>query len=446
MYADFTWIIKNTNKNTAKRTPQVSLTICRPRGWPSRSQEQRAERWVGGGLRGTGQEETGGAGRWGRLPLLSEGALLSFSASPTHGFPQCAETAGLFKSVREREKGRDHVTFWNADSLLDFDPHWRAGSKMSCPKSEKVLPPWKGSRLQFTRTDPLILPRFALKFASLSNRIIGLSFWEKLSRCDSPWEGKTLKSSSGASFLEGRGWKEATGPRALSEFLPKHPAFPPGVSAWTPAAGRHRGAARWLGAPPAPGQRPDFSLWSLGPRECGGGQSRKQVCLLLSKAGFRGRETGSELARILPFISSSSPRISRQELPKSRVLISRGLGCRLPGFVGWSLTLLCSILPTGQVAAPAPQWPKAPRTVQASQWEMRCLYMKWPLIVSEELMSDQHVVSVTLQRLLHFKLFCVPFQHLNEVFSLSYIWCGSKKFGFLFLPFPHRLYCLIRSF
>ena len=72
------------------------------------------------------------------------------------------------------------MTFWNADSLLDIDPHWRAGSKMSCPKSEKVLPSWKGSRLQFTRTDPLILPHFALKicFSSQSNNL-SLSPYEK---------------------------------------------------------------------------------------------------------------------------------------------------------------------------------------------------------------------------------------------------------------------------
>ena len=98
--------------------------------------------------------------------------------------------------------------------------------------------------------------------------------------------------------------------------------------------------------PPGSARTSVFGAWGPVNVEVGG-QSRKQVCLLLSKAGFRGRETGSELARILPFISSSSPRISRQELPKSRVLISRGLGCRLPGFVYWSLTLLCSILPTG---------------------------------------------------------------------------------------------------
>ena len=181
----------------------------------------------------------GFAGRWGRLPLLSEGALLSFSASPTHGFPQSVQRRYVFLSQRERErerereKGRDHVTFWNADSLLGFDPHWLTGSKMSCPRSEKVLPPWKGSRLQFTRTDPLILPRFALKICfSFQPNNLSLSPSEKSFLEVIPlWKGR-LKSSAGASFLEGRGWKETGyGPRALSEFLPTHPALPPRVSA-----------------------------------------------------------------------------------------------------------------------------------------------------------------------------------------------------------------------
>lgn len=157
MYSDFTWIIKNTNKKTAKRTPQVSLTICRPRGWPSRSQEQKAEGWAGGGLRGAGQEETvwrglQGGGCHSRCFLRAPRS--HFLPPPPTDFPIVCRDGRSFKvGEREREKGRDHVTFWNADSLLDFDPHWRAVSKMSCPKSEKVLPPWRGSRLQFRRTD-----------------------------------------------------------------------------------------------------------------------------------------------------------------------------------------------------------------------------------------------------------------------------------------------------
>ena len=176
MYADFTWIIKNTNKNTAKRTPQVSLTICRPRGWPSRSQEQRAERWVAGGLRGAGQEETGGAGRWGRLPLLSEGALLSFSASPTHGFPQCAETAGLFKSVRERE--RKGGTTWLSGTQTHFLILILTGAlapKCLARNRKRSCPPGKApvfSSHEPTLWSSLIL---LLRFASLPNRIICLS-------------------------------------------------------------------------------------------------------------------------------------------------------------------------------------------------------------------------------------------------------------------------------
>jgi hypothetical protein len=32
-----------------------------------------------------------------------------------------------------------------------------------------------------------------------------------------------------------------------------------------------------------------------------------------------------------------------------------------------------------------------------------------------------------LQGRLYFELLCVSFQHLNELFSLSYTWCGSPS-------------------
>lgn len=235
-------------------------------------------------------------------------------------------------------------------------------------------------------------PSLLLRFTSLANQISRFSFWEKLSRCDFPFDEVVLQH-----ILSWRDVGKGDRPRGWEQFkspFSKCPVFLLRVSNWNlPAAPKAFATASVAGTPLLPGEAPQ--LLSL---DSGGGlvrsgweeQKKETVFLFLSNAasvcgggGAGGGNIGFELARILKHFILTPTTSTRQEYVKFRVV--HVLGCfdfKLLVRGVFLNPLLKHLRGLWQVGAPAPRQPRVPTTIPASQWGMRCLYTNWPLIVS----------------------------------------------------------------
>ena len=231
------------------------MTICRPRGRPSGSQEQRAEGRVGGGLRGSRQEEAGCRG-WGPLPLLSEGPRSRFLPPPPTDFPKVRRAGRSFKvGERESEGPRDFLErrlasrFWSSLARC---------LQNVLPEIGKGPAPPRGS--VFSSHEPT---RFALKICfSFQSNNRPLSPSEK-SFLDviSLWKGRRGSPPPAHPFWKREGGRRQATAESAFGAPPQEPRLASGVSAWTPASGRHPRARR-LGAPLPPAAP---GLLSLGP-------------------------------------------------------------------------------------------------------------------------------------------------------------------------------------
>ena len=140
--------------------------------------------WAGERGADAGQEERGGAVCvWGGTRAAFLGRLvLIFCLSLPMDFPKVWKTSTSFKvgerareggkevqrkreewgGGREKKKGRGHVIFWNADSLLYFDSHVNVlpPTHFAWIRKGKGTSPRKGSLLQFTANQFFDPPSF----------------------------------------------------------------------------------------------------------------------------------------------------------------------------------------------------------------------------------------------------------------------------------------------